>query len=84
MRLEDDTLSEFPDLDRYELLDKMGDGAFSTVYKAFDRQTKNYVAVKVVRKYELNKAEVRMGVLMFLPRMRRVLTFYKNSESKCT
>lgn len=35
-----------------------GSGAFSNVYKAIDRQTGLKVAVKVVRKYELNQTQV--------------------------
>ncbi|KAI9289263.1 kinase-like domain-containing protein [Umbelopsis sp. AD052] len=41
-------------LERYKLLCKMGDGAFSDVYKAVDVNTLQKVAVKVVRKYELS------------------------------
>lgn len=36
----------------------MGDGAFSNVYKAIERKTGRKVAVKVVRKYELNSSQV--------------------------
>lgn len=41
--------------ERYKLQEKMGDGAFSEVYKAKHRRTGHDVAVKVVRKYELNR-----------------------------
>ncbi|PCH41537.1 Pkinase-domain-containing protein [Wolfiporia cocos MD-104 SS10] len=44
-------------LENYQLLDKMGDGAFSNVYKAIDRRTGQKVAVKVVRKYELSASQ---------------------------
>ena len=44
--------------ERFQLIKKMGDGAFSNVYKARDRQTGQKVAVKVVRKYELNSNQV--------------------------
>ena len=37
----------------------MGDGAFSNVYKAVERATGRKVAVKVVRKFELNSTQVR-------------------------
>ncbi|KAK0546538.1 MAPK-activated protein kinase Srk1 [Tilletia horrida] len=40
--------------DKFDLICKMGDGAFSNVYKARDRRTGKKVAIKVVRKYELN------------------------------
>ncbi|KAI6047328.1 kinase-like domain-containing protein [Pisolithus marmoratus] len=44
-------------LENFKLLDKMGDGAFSNVYKAIDLTTKEKVAVKVVRKFELNASQ---------------------------
>ncbi|KAE9410282.1 Pkinase-domain-containing protein [Gymnopus androsaceus JB14] len=44
-------------LENFKLLEKMGDGAFSNVYKALDLQTGKKVAVKVVRKYELNASQ---------------------------
>ncbi|KAF5387803.1 hypothetical protein D9615_000239 [Tricholomella constricta] len=44
-------------LENFELLDKMGDGAFSNVYKGIDLRTSAKVAVKVVRKYELNASQ---------------------------
>ncbi|KAI9311584.1 kinase-like domain-containing protein [Dichotomocladium elegans] len=43
----------FPGLERFELLEKIGDGAFSVVYKARDSTTGKNVAVKVVRKREV-------------------------------
>lgn len=45
-------------LERYALLKKMGDGAFSVVYKAYDIKTETEVAVKVVRKHELSNTQV--------------------------
>ncbi|KAF9189355.1 hypothetical protein BGZ51_009669 [Haplosporangium sp. Z 767] len=47
-------LPAYPGLERFTLLEKMGDGAFSNVYKAHDTKADRIVAVKVVRKYELN------------------------------
>ncbi|KAI6003781.1 kinase-like domain-containing protein [Pisolithus albus] len=44
-------------LENFKLLDKMGDGAFSNVYKAIDLTTNEKVAVKVVRKFELNASQ---------------------------
>ncbi|KAK3809255.1 MAG: putative calcium/calmodulin-dependent protein kinase [Benniella sp.] len=44
----------YPGLERYKLVEKMGDGAFSNVYKAYDTRMERMVAVKVVRKFELN------------------------------
>ena len=45
---------------QYELLGKMGDGAFSNVYKAYDRLNGRKVAIKCVRKYELNHNQVSL------------------------
>lgn len=44
-------------LERFKLVEKMGDGAFSHVYKAVDLQTGQKVAVKIVRKYELSQSQ---------------------------
>ncbi|RHZ43100.1 uncharacterized protein CDV56_100105, partial [Aspergillus thermomutatus] len=48
-------MPKYPGLERYILLEKMGDGAFSNVYRAKDT-TGEYdeVAIKVVRKFEMN------------------------------
>ncbi|KAJ8658852.1 hypothetical protein O0I10_005580 [Lichtheimia ornata] len=58
-------------LERYELTSKLGDGAFSNVYKAFDLDTKREVAVKAVRKLELNQAQ-RASVLKEVQLMRTI------------
>lgn len=51
---------KYPGLERWELVEKMGDGAFSNVYRARDRDGKapGEVAIKVVRKYEMNNMQV--------------------------
>jgi serine/threonine-protein kinase RCK2 len=62
-------LPRYPGLERFKLLDKMGEyifldsaltlsGAFSAVYKAQNRETGQMVAIKVVRKHELNASQV--------------------------
>lgn len=49
----------YPGLERWELVDKMGDGAFSNVYRARDLTgEQGEVAIKVVRKYEMNSMQV--------------------------
>ena len=54
--------SKFPKyagLERWELLEKMGDGAFSNVYRARDLEgDAGEVAIKVVRKFEMNSMQV--------------------------
>ncbi|KAI8146413.1 kinase-like domain-containing protein [Fennellomyces sp. T-0311] len=45
-------LPTYPGLERYEIIKKLGDGAFSNVYKARDTRTGRKVAIKVVRKHD--------------------------------
>ncbi|KAJ5095701.1 Serine/threonine-protein kinase srk1 [Penicillium alfredii] len=48
-------MPKYPGLERWILLEKMGDGAFSNVYRARDATTEyGEVAIKVVRKFEMN------------------------------
>ncbi|KAF1952851.1 calcium/calmodulin-dependent protein kinase type 2 [Byssothecium circinans] len=51
-------LPRYPGLERWTLLEKMGDGAFSNVYRAKDN-TGQYgeAAIKVVRKFEMNSSQ---------------------------
>ena len=52
-------LPKYPGLERWTLLEKMGDGAFSNVYRA--REASGHgpeVAIKVVRKFEMNSTQV--------------------------
>src|SRR4051794_9068423 len=51
-------LPKHPGLERYHLVAKMGDGAFSNVYRAKDTQQGGEVAIKVVRKFEMNSNQV--------------------------
>ena len=51
-------LPRYPGLDRYILVEKMGDGAFSNVYRAKDTEMGGEVAIKVVRKFEMNSNQV--------------------------
>lgn len=53
-------LPKYPGLERWTLLEKMGDGAFSNVYRAKDNtgQYKEECAIKVVRKFEMNSSQV--------------------------
>ena len=58
-------LPRYPGLERWTLLEKMGDGAFSNVYRA--KETNGHgpeVAIKVVRKFEMNSTQVSMGYLL--------------------
>ncbi|KAK2797556.1 MAPK-activated protein kinase Srk1 [Emmonsiellopsis sp. PD_5] len=52
------TMPKYPGLERWILLEKMGDGAFSNVYRARDSTGKfGEVAIKVVRKFEMNSKQ---------------------------
>lgn len=52
-------MPKYPGLERWVLLEKMGDGAFSNVYRAKDATGPyDQVAIKVVRKYEMNSTQV--------------------------
>ncbi|KAI7860344.1 kinase-like domain-containing protein [Circinella umbellata] len=62
-------LPSYEGLERYKLLDKLGDGAFSNVYKALDLETQEKVAIKAVRKFEL-KPQQRASVLKEVQIMR--------------
>jgi hypothetical protein len=61
-------LPRYPGLERYHLVEKMGDGAFSNVYRAKDMQQGGEVAIKVVRKFEMNSNQVcpTAGTMSFL------------------
>ena len=55
-------LPKYPGLERWTLLEKMGDGAFSNVYRAKEANGKGAeVAIKVVRKFEMNSTQVCDG-----------------------
>ncbi|SAM06236.1 hypothetical protein [Absidia glauca] len=56
-------------LERYKLLSMLGDGAFSTVFKALDHNTNETVAIKVVRKLEMNSGQ-RSSILKEVQLMR--------------
>ncbi|KOS17888.1 Serine/threonine-protein kinase srk1 [Escovopsis weberi] len=63
---------KYPGLDRWELIEKMGDGAFSNVYRARDLQgVHGQVAIKVVRKYEMNNT-LRSNILKEVQIMRQL------------
>jgi hypothetical protein len=57
-------LPRYPGLERWTLVEKMGDGAFSNVYRARDTQGQHgEVAIKVVRKFEMNNSQVSVSHL---------------------
>jgi len=65
-------LPRYPGLERWQLVEKMGDGAFSNVYRAKDTQGDHQeVAIKVVRKFEMNSTQ-RANILKEVQIMRQL------------
>ncbi|CAG8314849.1 unnamed protein product [Penicillium salamii] len=65
-------MPKYPGLDRWILVEKMGDGAFSNVYRAKDSTTVyGEVAIKVVRKFEMNSNQ-RANILKEVQIMRNL------------
>ncbi|MCJ1415449.1 MAPK-activated protein kinase Srk1 [Xylographa parallela] len=65
-------LPKYPGLERFTLLEKMGDGAFSNVYRAKDMTGEfDEVAIKVVRKFEMNSSQ-RANILKEVQIMRQL------------
>ncbi|KAG9243393.1 kinase-like domain-containing protein [Calycina marina] len=65
-------LPNYPGLERWKLLEKMGDGAFSNVYRAKDLEGQvGEVAIKVVRKFEMNSGQ-RANILKEVQIMRNL------------
>ncbi|KAH7367655.1 kinase-like domain-containing protein [Plectosphaerella cucumerina] len=63
---------KYPGLERWVLLEKMGDGAFSNVYRARDTEGQyGEVGIKVVRKYEMNSMQ-RSNILKEVQIMRQL------------
>jgi serine/threonine protein kinase len=59
-------------------------GAFSTVYKAQNRETGQLVAIKVVRKHELNASQVHPYPPFFIPGheiLQRMRAMFASGES---
>lgn len=49
----------YPGLERWKLLQKIGDGAFSSVYRASDTKSEfGETAIKVTKKYEMRDRQV--------------------------
>ncbi|KAI9278127.1 kinase-like domain-containing protein [Sporodiniella umbellata] len=64
-------LPEYEGLEDYRLIKKLGEGAFSKVYKCFDKKAHRNVAIKIVRKFELKQAQ-KASVLKEVQIMRTI------------
>lgn len=63
--------SNYPGLENYEVLEKMGEGAFSVVYKARHLISNKLVAVKVLRKFQMDRSQ-KQSVLKEVTIMRQL------------
>ncbi|KAI5952339.1 srk1 [Candida jiufengensis] len=48
---------KYPNLDNYQVLDQMGEGAFSVVYRAKHLKTNKEVAIKILRKFQMDQQQ---------------------------
>ncbi|KAJ3154771.1 hypothetical protein HDU89_008011 [Geranomyces variabilis] len=64
-------IAAYPYMNRYRLIGKMGEGAFSTVYRAIDSKTNLLVALKLVSKNQLNETQ-RTNILRETTLLRRI------------
>lgn len=62
---------KYPNLDAYEVLEKMGEGAFSIVYKARHISSNTFVAIKILRKFQMDQAQ-KQSVLKEVTIMRQL------------
>lgn len=63
--------SKYPGLENYEVLEKMGEGAFSVVYKARHLVSNKLVAIKVLRKFQMDRSQ-KQAVLKEVTIMRQL------------
>ncbi|KAK6460834.1 kinase-like domain-containing protein [Scheffersomyces coipomensis] len=63
--------TKFPNLDDYDIIDKMGEGAFSIVYKAKHLPSGEFVAIKILRKFQMDQAQ-KQAVLKEVTIMRQL------------
>lgn len=71
----------YPGLERWMLQEKMGDGAFSNVYRAKDTQGDfDQVAIKVVRKFEMNSSQVCLLAFCSLYSSNRELIYLRSEQ----
>lgn len=70
-RIQREKQVKYPNLENYEVLEKMGEGAFSIVYKALHLPTKEFVAIKILRKFQMDQAQ-KSAVLKEVAIMRQL------------
>lgn len=63
--------NKYPGLENYEVLEKMGEGAFSVVFKARHLVSDKLVAIKVLRKFQMDRSQ-KQAVLKEVTIMRQL------------
>lgn len=48
---------QYPKLHNYTVMEQMGEGAFSVVYKALHLPSNQYVAIKILRKFQMDRVQ---------------------------
>ncbi|ODV90767.1 hypothetical protein CANCADRAFT_110668 [Tortispora caseinolytica NRRL Y-17796] len=61
----------YPGIEEWQIMNKMGEGAFSTVYRARHLVTKEEIAIKIVQKKKLTRAQ-RQAILKEVNIMRHI------------
>ncbi|GMM32292.1 hypothetical protein DAMA08_050370 [Martiniozyma asiatica (nom. inval.)] len=74
---------------RYLLEDKLGEGAFSVVYKAYDTQEQMHIAIKIIKKdnmkkeqIEATRREIAIMRRMDNPHMVKLFSFQNSPEAQ--
>ncbi|KAI5965303.1 srk1 [Candida pseudojiufengensis] len=62
---------KYPNLDNYKVMEQMGEGAFSVVYKAINLKTNKEVAIKILRKFQMDQQQ-KQAVLKEVTIMRQL------------
>ncbi|KAI3403483.1 srk1 [Candida oxycetoniae] len=74
-RLQKSKFKKYPNLDKYEVMEQMGEGAFSVVYKAVHKATGKEVAIKILRKFQMDQQQ-KQAVLKEVTIMRQLKNPY--------
>ncbi|CAK9439582.1 uncharacterized protein LODBEIA_P36820 [Lodderomyces beijingensis] len=70
-RLQKMKFKQYPNLDKYQVLEQMGEGAFSVVYKAVHLPSGKDVAIKILRKFQMDQQQ-KQAVLKEVTIMRQL------------
>lgn len=63
--------TKYPNLHNYKVLEQLGEGAFSVVYRAQNLKTGQFVAIKILRKFQMDEKQ-KQAVLKEVTIMRQL------------